>query len=65
MEVLQDLLTDPKPLEAYSLLGLPMNIQQTVSSREGHGISKRCMRSIPSFGECKNYTVSVQNVLIK
>jgi len=60
MEVLQDLLTDPKPLETYSLWGLLMNIRKQYQAepqgRAGHVLSKRCIRSIQWY---------VQNVLIK
>ena len=59
MEILQDLLTDPKPLETYSLWGLLTNIQKQYQAepqgRAGHGLSKRCMRSIRCAGmhECR------------
>jgi hypothetical protein len=42
MEILQYLLTDPKPLETYSLLGLLMNIwkqyQAEPQGRAGYGL---------------------------
>jgi len=69
MEVMQDLLTDPKPLETYSLLGLLTNVRKQYQA-EPHG--RACARLIqkvyevdPKFWQRPKLHWYVQNAAMK